>query len=182
MDTDRIERVLRNVREEQPDITIALVHWGSEYNDEISDTQKKIRKQLQEGGVDIIVGTHPHLVQQIDYDEVANTLVAWSLGDFFGDGAMAGANYSVMLDLEITRDNTTGETYLSGYEYIPLYILKPEESIAGGHRVVRIKEAMARYEADFVDGITKDAYEDMEYALKRIEERVHPKKDKQNSQ
>ena len=182
VDTDRIERVLRNVREEQPDITIALVHWGSEYNDEISDTQKKIRKQLQEGGVDIIVGTHPHLVQQIDYDEVANTLVAWSLGDFFGDGAMAGANYSVMLDLEITRDNTTGETYLSGYEYIPLYILKPEESIAGGHRVVRIKEAMARYEADFVDGITKDAYEDMEYALKRIEDRVHPKKDKQNNQ
>ena len=182
VDTDRIERVLRNVREEQPDITIALVHWGSEYNDEISDTQKKIRKQLQEGGVDIIVGTHPHLVQQIDYDEVANTLVAWSLGDFFGDGAMAGANYSVMLDLEITRDNTTGETYLSGYEYIPLYILKPEESITGGHRVVRIKEAMARYEADFVGGITKDAYEDMEYALKRIEDRVHPQKDKQNDQ
>ena len=65
VDTDRIARVLRNVSEEQPDITIAMLHWGSEYNDEISDTQEKIRKQLQEGGVDIIVGSHPHLVQKV---------------------------------------------------------------------------------------------------------------------
>ena len=83
VDTDRIARVLRNVSEEQPDITIAMLHWGSEYNDEISDTQEKIRRQLQEGGVDIIVGSHPHLVQKVEYDSIAHTLVAYSLGDFF---------------------------------------------------------------------------------------------------
>ena len=174
VDTDRIARVLRNVEAQMPDITIALVHWGSEYNDEISDSQKKIRNQLQEGGVDIIVGTHPHLVQQIDYDPIAKTLVAWSLGDFFGDAVMAGTNYSILLDLQITRDNATGETFLSGYDYIPLFTLKPEESAAGGHRVVRIQEAMERYESNFVGSITDDAYADMKYALTRIEKRVHP--------
>ena len=174
VDTDRIDRVLRNVREEQPDLIIAMVHWGSEYNDEISDSQKKIRSQLLEGGVDIIVGTHPHLVQKIDYDPIEKTLVAWSLGDFFGDGIMAGSNYSILLDLEVTRDNATGETFLSGYEYIPIFTLKPNESASGGHRVVRIREAMERYEQSFVGGITQDAYEDMEYALTRIEKRVNP--------
>ena len=83
VDTERIARVLRAVSEEQPDITIAMLHWGSEYNDEISASQEKIRKQLQEGGVDIIVGSHPHLVQKVAYDSVAHTLVAYSLGDFF---------------------------------------------------------------------------------------------------
>ena len=174
VDTARIARVLRNVSAEQPDLTIALVHWGSEYNDEISDSQKKIRNQLQEGGVDIIVGTHPHLVQRIDHDPIAKTLVAWSLGDFFGDGVMAGSNYSILLDLEITRDNATGEVFLSDYSYTPLFTLKPEESVAGGHRVVRIKEAMERYDSNFVGSITKDAYDDMQYALGRIEKRVHP--------
>ena len=174
VDTERIARVLRNVAEEMPDITIALVHWGSEYNDEISDSQKKIRNQLQEGGVDIIVGTHPHLVQQIDYDPIAKTLVAWSLGDFFGDAVMAGTNYSILLDLEITRDNATGEVFLSNYSYTPLFTLKPEESITGGHRVVRIREAMERYESNYVGSITQDAYDDMEYALGRIEKRVNP--------
>lgn len=174
VDTDRIARVLRNVSEEQPDLTIAMVHWGSEYNDEISDTQQKIRKQLQEGGVDIILGTHPHLVQKVEYDPIAKTLVAWSLGDFFGDGVMAGTSYSIIVQLEVTRDNATGEVFLSGWEYIPIFTLKPEQSIIGGHRVVRIREAMERYEADFVGRITEDAYGDMEYALKRIEKRVTP--------
>lgn len=174
VDTDAIARVLRNVNAEMPDLTIAMVHWGSEYNDEISNSQKKIRNQLQEGGVDIIVGTHPHMVQQIDYDPVAKTLVAWSLGDFFGDAQMAGSNYSVMLELQITRDHASGEVFLSGYEYIPLFILKPEQSAVGGHRVVRLREALARYEADFVGRVTDGAYSDMAYALTRIEKRVNP--------
>ena len=174
VDTERIDRVLDNVRQEQPDLTIAMVHWGSEYNDEISASQKKIRNQMLEGGVDIIVGTHPHLVQQIDYDPVEKTLVAWSLGDFFGDGIMAGTNYSILLDLEITRDNATGDTFLSGYEYVPIFTLKPDQSAGGGHRVVRIREAMERYEQNFVGSITEGAYKDMEYALTRIEKRVNP--------
>ncbi len=176
VDTDRIARVLRNVSEEQPDLTIAMVHWGSEYNEEISDSQQKIRKQLQEGGVDIILGTHPHLVQKVDYDPIAKTLVAWSLGDFFGDGVMAGTTYSVLLQLEVTRDNATGEVFLSGWEYVPIFTLKPEQSASGGHRVVRIREAMERYEAAFVGRITEDAYDDMEYALTRIEARINPPK------
>ena len=175
VDTDRIDRVLRGVSEEQPDITIAMLHWGSEYNDEISTTQEKIRKQLQEGGVDIIVGSHPHLVQKVDYDPIAHTLTAYSLGDFFGDAVMAGTNYGVILDLEITRVNSTGECYLSSWDYIPIFTLKPEQSNLGGHRVVRIREAMERYELDFVGRITEQTYADMEYALERIEKRIAPK-------
>ena len=177
VDTDGIARVLRNVAEEQPDLTIAMVHWGSEYNTEISKTQEKIRKQLQEGGVDIILGTHPHVLQRVDYDPIAKTLVAWSLGDFFGDGAMAGTSYSVILDLEITRDNATGEVFLSNWDYIPIFTLKPEQSVIGGHRVVRIREAMERYEAEFVGRITEETYSTMEKVLDRIDERVNPKPD-----
>ena len=175
VDTERIARVLRAVSEEQPDITIAMLHWGSEYNDEISASQEKIRKQLQEGGVDIIVGSHPHLVQKVAYDSIAHTLVAYSLGDFFGDAAMAGTNYSVILELQITKLNSTGECYLSGWDYTPIFTLKPEQSNIGGHRVVRIREAMERYELDFVGRINEETYGDMEYALKRIEERINPK-------
>ena len=175
VDTERIDRILDNVAEDQPDLTIAMVHWGSEYNDEISSSQEKICKQLLDGGVDIILGTHPHLVQKVDYDAIDKTLVAWSLGDFFGDAVMAGTNYSVILDLEVTRDNASGEVFLSGWKYIPTFILKPDQSASGGHRVVRIREAMERYEQEFVGRVTEETYGDMEYALKRIEERIDPK-------
>ena len=182
VDTDAIAKVLRNVAEEQPDLTIAMVHWGSEYNEEISKSQEKIRKQLQEGGVDIILGTHPHLLQKVDYDPIGKTLVAWSLGDFFGDAVMAGTSYSVILDMEVTRDNATGEVYLSGWDYVPIYTLKPEQSVSGGHRVVRIREAMERYEQNFVGRITDDAYASLEKALSKIEKKLEPAPEEGQSQ
>ena len=53
----------------------------------------------------------------------------------------------------------------------------PDESAGGGHRVVRIREAMERCEQSFVGSITKEAYDDMAYALERVEKRVNPPKD-----
>ena len=88
---------------------------------------------------------------------------------------MAGTNNGVILDLEVTRVNSTGETYLSGWDYTPIFTLKPDQSSLGGHRVVRIREAMERYDQDFVGRITEETYEDMEYALGRIEKRITPK-------
>ena len=127
--------------------------------------------------MDIILGTHPHLVQKVDYDPIGKTLVAWSLGDFFGDAVMAGTNYSIILDMEITRDNATGEVFLSNWSYTPIFTLKPEQSVVGGHRVVRIREAMERYDAEFVGRITDGTYGDMGRALERIEARVNPNKE-----
>lgn len=172
VDTEGINSILKRIAEEQPDITIAMVHWGSEYNEEISATQKTIRNLLLGGGVDVIVGTHPHLVKTVDFDESAGTVVAYSLGDFFGDAAMAGSNYSILLDIEVTKDNTTGVTKVTGCETIPIYTLQDDQSTIGGHRVVRIEEALLRYESGYVGAITAGAYDSMLYSLSRIEARI----------
>ena len=74
IDRTRITSVLKAVEAEKPDITIALLHWGSEYNDDISDTQKSIVNLMKKQGVDVIIGTHPHTVQAIEYDELRRRL------------------------------------------------------------------------------------------------------------
>ena len=76
VDTDGINKVLRAVTSENPDLTVALLHWGSEYNDQISSTQKKIKSLMLDGGVDVILGTHPHYVQKMELDLVNDTFVA----------------------------------------------------------------------------------------------------------
>ena len=129
---------------------------------------------MQKEGVDIIIGTHPHLVQKIDYDMATNTLVAYSLGDFFGDGSRGGTNYSIILDIEITKDFASGNTRISDYSYTPIYTLS-EEQCDGYRRVVRIEQAMLAYDNNYVDSITAGCYEDMKYSLTRIEDRIHPK-------
>jgi len=145
------------------------VHWGSEFNNTISESQERIRKLMQEKGVDAIIGTHSHYVQKMQFDPEAGTFVAYSMGDFLGDAQRAGSEYSVILELEITKDNATGETKITGYDYVPIFTVAEEGKPL---RVVRIREAMKAYEDGFIDRISKETYDAMAYALERIEARI----------
>lgn len=174
IDRTRITSVLKAVEAEKPDITIALLHWGSEYNDDISDTQKSIVNLMKKQGVDVIIGTHPHTVQAIEYDELAGTLVAYSLGDFFGDASRGGTNYSIILDLEITKDSSTGTTKVTDYSYTPIYTVSEAESADGYRRVVRIDKTVEAWEENYLDKVSQSAKESMVYALDRIEARINP--------
>ena len=175
INTKKIQKVLRAAAAEKPDITIALLHWGSEYNDTISESQRTIAELMMEEGVSVIIGSHPHTVQKIEFDQEKNTLVAYSLGDFYGDAARAGTNYSIILDLEITKDEGMGTTKVTDFSYFPIYTLSQserEEKNSVTKQVMRIGSAMDAREGNFVDRITGDAYKSMEYSLTRISERV----------
>lgn len=169
VDTQRITSILQAVQREAPDITIAMLHWGSEYNNTISTSQEKIVSLMQENGVDAIIGTHSHYVQQMTLDEETGNFVAYSLGDFFGDATRAGSEYSVILDLEITKDNATGKTQITNFSYTPIFTVAQKNTPL---RVVRLETAMKAYEDGFLDRVTQQTYEEMAYALERIKARV----------
>lgn len=169
VDTQGIISILDAAQQEKPDITVAMLHWGSEYNDNISSSQKSIVSLMQEHGVDAIIGTHPHYVHQMDYDQETGSFVAYSLGDLIGDGEKAGSQYSVILDLEITKDNRSGNAQITGYSYTPIYTITENNTT---QRVVRIHEAMAAFEDNFIGCVSSSVYDDMIYSLSRIEDRI----------
>ena len=171
---DKINSILKNVRAAEPDYIIALLHWGSEYNDEYSGSQEEIREVLFAGGVDAIVGTHSHRVQAVDFDRENGRFTAYSLGDFFSDTKEAGTNYSIVLNLQITRDNQTGETKLTDYTCTPIYNMTPEESGESTLRLVRTGTAMEGYDIGIYNCISEDLYANMAYSLERIEYRLVP--------
>ena len=168
LDRSKINSVLDAVEEEKPDLTVVMLHWGSEYNDTISSTQKSIVSLLQERGVDAIIGTHPHYVQQMTYDPETGNFVAYSLGDLLSDGQRSGTEYSVVLKLEITK--SAEDTKITGYSYTPIFTVAERGTTL---RSVRIKEAMLAYESDYLERVKDTTYEDMAYALTRIEARIN---------
>lgn len=174
IDKDGILEVLKNAEKELPDLTIALVHWGSENNENISSSQKEIRDLLVNNGVDAVIGTHSHLLQKMEQDEQTGAFTAWSLGDLYGNAEEPGTNYSAILDLEVTKNNTTGETKITGYSITPIYTLTPDQSPSGTWRVVRMAEALDRYESGYILRVTDSAYDSMSYAYKRAYERTSP--------
>lgn len=174
IDTEGITKILRAIELEQPDVTIALLHWGSAYNNIVSESQKRIVKLMQKEGVDAIVGTHSHYVQSVEYNADKGTLVAYSLGDLLGDAQKNNTNYSTILQLEITKDNQTGETTISGYDHTPIYIATPEKDGVPHMKLLRIEQAIAAYEANNIHKVSEETYNSMKSALSRINNRVKP--------
>ena len=172
----KIEAILKAAEAEKPDLTIAMLHWGSENNDTVYDTQEDIVYIMQKAGVDVIIGSHPHRVQHVTYDELTGNLVAYSLGDFFGDGKKDGTFYSILLELEITKDYETGITRVTDWSYVPIYTLS-ETECDGDRRVIRIDNAVSAYETNFVDKVTASCYDNLKFSLDRINARIIPPKE-----
>ena len=169
VNTEGITQVLERVAAAQPDVTVALLHWGSEYNSQVSDSQKKIVTLMQENGVDAIIGTHSHYVQEIDYDPQTGALVAYSLGDLLGDGDKSRTGYSIVLNLEVTKNQTTGAARVTDFSYTPVYIYNQENEDGDlSTRLVRIPSAIAEYEANGITKVSEEAYQDMISAQSRL--------------
>ena len=167
VDTKRITSIMNRVNKENPDLIVALVHWGSEFNDAVSPTQEKICKLLLENGADAILGTHPHYLQKMEFDAEKGTFVAYSLGDFFSDATRKGSEYSVVLDLEISQ-YPDGSTKITNFSYTPIFTVADEEYL----RVVRIHDTMHAYDQGYIGKVTESTYNSMKNALERIEARI----------
>ena len=177
IDREKIAAIMKAVEAEKPDLTVAALHWGSEHNDTVYDTQETLVSILQKAGVDVIIGSHPHRVQHVKYDELTGNLVAYSLGDFFGDGQKDGTFYSILLEIEVTKDYETGVTRVTDWSYVPIYTLS-ETECDGDRRVIRIANAMEAYEMNFVDKVTAPCYENLKFSMDRIASRIVPPPEK----
>ena len=172
VDTQGIQAVLGRVQGENPDITVALLHWGSEYDDEVSKTQEEIRKLMLENGVDVILGTHSHLVGEIDADLGAGSLTAFSLGNLLSVDETSGANQGIVLKLEFTMSG--GEAKLTDYTYEPVYLAKGEETGTGRYALLDTNKVISLYESSYIDRVTQEVYESLCKSRDKVAKLVYP--------
>lgn len=82
--TDLMERQIALARQ-QADFVVVGVHWGVEYSHTCSEAQQALAQQLADWGADLIIGTHPHVLQDAQSLTSADdrqVFVAYSLGNF----------------------------------------------------------------------------------------------------
>ncbi|MFA9375407.1 MAG: CapA family protein [Lachnotalea sp.] len=85
------------------DIVIVYVHWGIEKNEYPEDYQRKLAKQYIDAGADIVIGSHPHVLQGIEYYN--GKPIIYSLGNFvFGSQIPK----TVLLKVELDEENNIG--------------------------------------------------------------------------
>lgn len=95
--------------QDKVDVIIVAMHWGSEYTHTPTSSEKEIAQYLSGLGVNLIIGTHPHVVQPIDY--IGDTLVIYSLGNFISaqTGLQKLIGLMVNVDIVVDKDLVTFE-------------------------------------------------------------------------
>lgn len=86
------------------DVVIVAMHWGTEYSLGVSSSQEYIANYLSSLGVDLIIGSHPHVVEPVEYINDGRTFVIYSLGNFIS--AQVGMDRLTGLMMEVTIKKT----------------------------------------------------------------------------
>lgn len=103
------------------DIQMVAMHWGVEYSTSISEEQKDLTKYLNELGAEVIIGTHPHVIEpaEIYHGENQDTLVYYSLGNYTSAQDAAPRMVGGMASFTVNYDPNTFETSFTNVKFIP---------------------------------------------------------------
>ena len=104
-DRARLAAAVQTARTEA-DLVACMVHWGIENTRLVTDQQRELARWLIDHGVDIVVGSHPHCVQPLDFYH--GRPIAYSLGNLVFDGAptVSSWNHGAFLQLSLSADAT----------------------------------------------------------------------------
>lgn len=116
--TDEFDTIQRQVEaaKKAADVVVVSVHWGEEGTNKTTEYQRMLAQKLADWGVDIIIGTHPHVLQPVEYLTGADgnqTMVIYSLGNFASAQSSPVNMIGGMVDVTITKNQTTGEVAIS---------------------------------------------------------------------
>lgn len=99
---------------EEADLVVVHAHWGQEYDDQPTTRQQEMAKAMADAGADIVIGHHPHVLQNI---EVYNdTVIFYSLGNFVFDQGWTRTRSSAIVQYHLLEDGT------GRFEVTPIYI------------------------------------------------------------
>lgn len=128
------EADVRALRSAGAEVIIAMPHWGTEYERQPDADVRRIAKEMVAAGVDVILGSHPHMVQPLEWltveaaDGERTALVAWSLGNFIDNMKVRYTDSGIVLDFTL-RERGDGTFEIVDVGYVPVYCWKQSDDI-----------------------------------------------------
>ena len=100
LDSVMMQYDLASINRDSVDCVIAVVHWGNEYERQPNREQRKMADFMRRSGVDIILGSHPHVVQPFEVDDKGITL--YSLGNFVSNQRTRYRDGGLIATIDVT--------------------------------------------------------------------------------
>ena len=174
IDKDLIKKHIETAKNQNADIIVACMHWGTEYQTKQNSEQEELADFLFQNGVNVIIGNHPHVIQPMEKRTVTledgstrDGFVAYALGNFICDQNAVNTRDSIILNLKITK-HTDGSITIDNYDYVPIYMYKDSSVSKHKMKILDINKTIYNYEHNLDDSITEKIYNLMKTELDRI--------------
>ena len=141
IDTLLIANDLKISRTMDADFIITCVHWGEEYQNSENMAQRQFAGFLARHGCNLIVGSHPHVVQpitKIAVEAADSVLVAWSLGNFVSNQRWRYSDGGIMFAVTLTKTGSAIE--LQSYGYEPFWVHRYLDKNAQVYRLIPVND------------------------------------------
>ena len=142
------------------DIVIVYPHWGNEYQLVPNERQIFLKEMLQEAGADIILGSHPHVLQRYEVEDKNNKkyFTIFSMGNALSNQRVEnlkkpGVDTGALIKLVIEKDNISGETKLKEYGVYPTYVNRYRANGKLNYDLVKLEDIIP---AGRLSDVTKD--------------------------
>lgn len=149
IDEESIGKDMEILKDQGADIIIVYLHWGYEYHREPSENQMSMAEKVMDMGADIILGSHPHVIQRTDLIEKdgKNKFIAYSMGNFLSNQSYEtmGNSYTedgVMIEMVIEKNLLTDEVRLKEVKYIPTWVYRYKENNKIRHEILPIEDVL----------------------------------------
>ena len=173
IDKELIKRHLDLAKNLKPDVICVNMHWGIEYQNSPNAEQEELANFLFENGVDIILGSHPHVLQKMESKEILlsngelkNGFVIYSLGNFMSGQTKANTRNSIILKLDIIKEGSTGNLRFENIDYIPIYTYTYPNF--KNYKVLDIRKAIQNYEDGTNTLISRNTYDLLNKELEHV--------------
>lgn len=133
---------------EDTDIQIVVLHWGVEYTRDEINFQKELAQKLCDYGVDIIIGSHPHVVQPVETikssDGETETVVIYSLGNYISnqrrENVGAYSEDGLMVNIDITKKGNEDKAIVKKVTCIPTWVNKYNRNGKHVYEIIPIED------------------------------------------
>jgi len=180
IDKDLIKKDIEAAKSQNVDMIVACMHWGDEYKTKANKEQEDLADFLFKNGVNVIIGNHPHVLEQMEKRTVTledgttqDGFVIFACGNFICDQNAENTRNSIILNLDITR-HSDGKVTVDKANYIPIYMYKGAPGKLRRMKVLDIEKSITNYENGTDTSIGQSTYNDLKKQLEKIKTIVGP--------
>lgn len=169
-----IKKHINAAKEQNVDMIVACMHWGTEYRTTANSEQEELADFLFQNGVDVILGNHPHVLEQMEKRTVTlgdgttkDCFVIYACGNFICDQNAENTRNSIILNLTITK-HSDGKITIDKTDYVPIYMYKGASSKLQRMKLLDIEKSIDDFENGTNTSIGQTTYNDLKKQLEKI--------------